>query len=56
MSYANDVVTAFEAWLEETHPDDWAKMYLYDDLPDLTSESIELWSQHTNEFVEVQRG
>ena len=56
MSYANDAVTAFEAWLEETHPDDLAKMYVYEDLPALTVESIELWSRHTNEFVEVERG
>lgn len=56
MGWPNEAVQTFEDWLAETHPDDLEQMYVYQSLPALTSESITLWSQHTDEFVQAQRG
>lgn len=56
MSFPTETVVAFQNWLVVTHPDDLETMYLYGGLPALTPESIELWSQHTEEFVAAQRG
>jgi hypothetical protein len=63
MSFSSEAVAAFETWLAETHPDDLEEMFLYHRLPGVTSglpaltpESIELWGQHTDEFVEARRG
>ncbi|MGD2059745.1 MAG: hypothetical protein PVF87_02660 [Acidimicrobiia bacterium] len=56
MSFSNDSVRTFEDWLAEAHPDEMKVMYLYEDLPALSSESIELWSRYTDEFVEALRG
>lgn len=56
MSFSNDAVSTFENWLAGAHPDDLDIMYRQKDLPHLTSESIWLWGQYTDEFVESQRG
>ena len=56
MAFNHDWVSAFVGWVDETHPDDRDEMFLYDQLPALTHESIELWKQHTDEFVEARRG
>lgn len=51
MSFPNESVISFEAWLNERHPEDEQFMYTYDRLPSLSAESIELWSRYTDEFV-----
>lgn len=55
-SLHNAAATSFEAWLLESHPDNWEQMFVYSDLPALTSESIALWGQYTEEFVADHRG
>ncbi len=56
MSYGSELVSTFENWLEEAHPDDWDEMYVYEGLPALTPESIRLWSRRTDEFVQAHQG
>jgi hypothetical protein len=51
MSFPSDAVISFETWLNEQHPEDQGEMYRYPGFPSLTPESIELWRQHTEEFV-----
>ncbi len=56
MSFRNDAVIGFETWLHEQHSDHAEEMYRYPGLPSLTLESIELWREHTNEFVNRRNG
>ena len=51
MSFRNESVISFEAWLRENHPEDEQRMYAYTGLPLLSAESIDLWGRHTEEFV-----
>ena len=56
--------TPFVTWIEETHPDDLDAMfvdhaagdlwYLGVGVPALTTESVDLWRQHTSEFASAQ--
>lgn len=51
MSFKDRSVNTFEAWLAEHHPEDVRSMYVYEWLPSLSEESVELWGRHTDEFV-----
>ncbi len=45
----------FQAWLERVHPSSVALMLTNDRQPVLTEESLEAWSTHSAEFVDVVR-
>lgn len=51
MSFPNESRDTFENWLTDNHPEDEDLMYTLPYLPALSSESIELWRRHTEEFV-----
>lgn len=51
MSFKEDAVNSFEAWLADHHPEDADRMYVYEWLPSLSEESIDLWGRYTDEFV-----
>lgn len=51
MSFPNEGRDTFEDWLTENHPEDAGSMYALPYLPSLSSESIDLWRRHTDEFV-----
>lgn len=51
ISFPNESKATFESWLAEHHPEDLELMYTLPGLPSLSDDSIELWREHTEEFV-----